>query len=298
MGVLTYDSSTIGLLECLHAYHERVQNCSKDAADKYAVLLNLGQLFTPADIVGIHGISDYKVSKLELKKCVVNWMIKYTDNAASALFVIKIAKETSTHIYKGLKEYIKMAPTPKNYKFNFPILLKKVLAHTRYNCLYDMLCPAKACTYLEDLKKGSKMDRKKVFNFNQPFANETHIGTVSIFHYPLIRPLQLSVHGEGAVNDKIKTKKRWAVADLPSKGSIPNVVVDVQAFVPEMKSASTLSEKSKVNDEIKMKKISAVADLPSEGSIPNVFVNVEAVVWETKSASTLSENQNSMMKSK
>jgi hypothetical protein len=142
------------------------------------------------------------------------------------------------------------------------------------------------------------MDRKKVFNFNQPFANETHIGTVSIFHYPLIRPLQLSVHGEGAVNDKIKTKKRWAVADLPSKGSIPNVVVDVQAFVPEMKSASTLSEKSKVNDEIKMKKISAVADLPSEGSIPNVFVNVEAVVWETKSASTLSENQNSMMKSK
>jgi hypothetical protein len=112
--------------------------------------------------MGIQGISDYKVSKLELKKCVVNWMIKYTDNAASALFVIKIAEETSTHIYKGLKEYIKLTPTAKNYKFDFPILLKKVLAHTHYDCLYYMLCQAKACTYLKDLKKGSNMDRKKV----------------------------------------------------------------------------------------------------------------------------------------
>jgi hypothetical protein len=170
------------------SYHERVQKRSKDDSEKYAVLLRSGQLFTPADIMGIYGISDYKISRVELKKCVVDWMIKYTDNAATALFVCKTAEETATHIYKGIKEYLKLVPKPNRPKFDFPIMLKQVLMHSRFEVLYDMLRQAKACTHLEDLKKGSKMERKKQFNLNQPFFNETDIGTVSIFYYPLISP--------------------------------------------------------------------------------------------------------------
>jgi hypothetical protein len=188
MGVLTYDCRTIGNLECLLAYHERLEKRSKEDAEKYAVLLRSGQLFTPADIMGIYGISDYKISRMELKNCVEDWMIKYTDNAASALFVVKTAEETSTHIYKGVKEYLNTLPDQDKLKFDFPIMLKNILSQTRYDCLYDMLRQAKALTHLEDVKKGSKMDRKKVFNSHQPFSNETDIGVISIFCYPHIRP--------------------------------------------------------------------------------------------------------------
>jgi hypothetical protein len=224
MGVLTYDCSTIGNLECLLAYHDRVQKRSRETADKYALLLRSGQLFTPDDIRGIHGLSDHKISREKLKPCVVEWMIKYTDNAESALYVAKLAEETSKHIYKGLLKYFKITSVSEKTKMDFPILLKQVLAQSRYECLYDMLRQAKACTYLEKTKNETKMeDRKKKFNLYQPFSNETDIGAVSIFRQPDSRAQTNSekmAHGDVLTDVRIsETKKELVMPTLETKVS-------------------------------------------------------------------------------
>jgi hypothetical protein len=258
MGVLTYDCTTIGNLECLLAYHERVlRRCQEDAV-KYAFLLQSGQLFTPADIMGLYGISDYKISRVELKKCVVEWMIKYTDNAASALFVAKAASETSSHIYNGLKAYLKTLPDAEKKKFDFPIMLKDILSYSCYEGLYDMLRHAKAITHLEDLKNGSKMERKKVFNPHQPFFNETDIGVVTIFCYPpngppVSVPKDISVPRAFVPKD-IAVPKDILVESVDTKSTVHEQLNNIDAMklqvdgdmkIPSKTTGTTLKSKTK-----------------------------------------------------
>jgi hypothetical protein len=200
------------------------KNAVERRPTKYALLLRSGQLFTHDDIRGIHGLSEYKTSREQLKPCVVEWMIKYTDNAESALYVAKLAEETAKHIYKGLLEYFKITSGPKKTKMDFPIILKQVLAHSKYECLYDMLRQAKACTYLETTKNKTKMeDRKKKFNLYQPFSNETDIGAVSIFRQPVSRAQTNSeemAHGDVLTDVRItETKKELVKPTLETKVS-------------------------------------------------------------------------------
>jgi hypothetical protein len=96
--ILTHNSETIGALEGLLAIFDTTQQRTEAATVKYKETMEKQTLFSPKLMNGLHGIFDMKFSNDTLKQCVVDWMTKYTNNAASALFVAKLAKNAASQI--------------------------------------------------------------------------------------------------------------------------------------------------------------------------------------------------------
>lgn len=188
ISILQYSVDTIGLLECLLSVSHRSNSRSDEEKKEYATQIVSSDLYTAADICGLYGLYEFKITDTQLKSCVVAWMQKHTDHAASALSMACLAKRAAKHIYNGVLAFYEFQgaihPNLTKPRMDFPVALKQVLRDTRYAQLFGMLYEAYQLTHTDQkVATAKKIDQGgKNFNPIQPIGNITPNGYVSIFN--------------------------------------------------------------------------------------------------------------------
>jgi hypothetical protein len=105
MGILTYKADTIGQLEGLLSVHEKVVKRTAEEDKAYALMIYSKNMFLDELVSCISGVSDFKTSNGKLKPSLLRWMVRYTNHAASALYLATLVKTTFGHIRTGLTTF-------------------------------------------------------------------------------------------------------------------------------------------------------------------------------------------------
>jgi hypothetical protein len=85
--------------------HEKIVK-RKAVEDKaYGRIIYSNNMFPDELVSCISGISDLKTKNGQLKPSLLRWMVRYTDHAASALYLATLVKTTFGHIRTGLTTF-------------------------------------------------------------------------------------------------------------------------------------------------------------------------------------------------
>jgi hypothetical protein len=159
MNLLTANMSTIGLLELLRLQQKEVKQRTVPEIIDYNRLLNSGSFFTEEMVTAAIGINQFLGAGNTIKDQLISWMVSYTADAATALFVAHVAKRVSKFIYDMVNHYLKeikvkdsaakddksdtdILENPrrkKKKKIRYEQSLRQVLKNSRYSGLYNML---------------------------------------------------------------------------------------------------------------------------------------------------------------
>jgi hypothetical protein len=96
---------TIGELELLRIYYESVQQRSAGELVEYTNLIRSGEIFTKDVLIPAIGIAQFLGPEYTVKQKVIDWMVNYTNDAASALSMAHVAKRVSKYIYDQVDRY-------------------------------------------------------------------------------------------------------------------------------------------------------------------------------------------------
>jgi hypothetical protein len=160
MAILGNQLDTIAKLQLLLIHHEKLSQRSATAAAAYAEFFLNETRYTSEYLRAMPDISHLTVGNNEyLKKCTIKWIVKYTVDEGSALYLAAMTKSTSQSIYKSLKEWLQDVDRQNPGKFDrlksmfFDEALKLILRNTRYEILYPMLIEAYQFIYTEKTTK-------------------------------------------------------------------------------------------------------------------------------------------------
>jgi hypothetical protein len=205
MNILISKIDTIACLELLLSLHEKLQLRTGEEQQQYSELLRSGQLFTPATLSGLPDLGHLLRAENVIKEKTLEWMVKYTVDAATAVHVAAMTKTLSMYIYDKIKVYFKEQKAMNNQensnvqgiinkrrmpktKILYEESLRAFLKHTRYHVLYNMLLEAYQFHYLEKpkipIQKIKELD-SPISGRAQPIcvATMSH-GPVTIFNDP------------------------------------------------------------------------------------------------------------------
>jgi ERCC4-related helicase len=126
-----------------------------------------------------------------IKQLCIDWMVKNTADAATALFVAHVAKKVSRYIYGQVNKYLKelkeknsdervetsdkdIVTNPrckKKKEIRYEESLRQVLKNTRFSELYTMLLDIYQLTYLQQESTLADQEKNKVpiHNWHVPF---------------------------------------------------------------------------------------------------------------------------------
>jgi hypothetical protein len=182
---------TIASLEFLLMLHEKVQRRSTDELLEYSEILNSRELFSQAKLKDLPGLCHFVGEGKQIKQVVIDWMVKYTVDEATALHVCSYAKSVSKNLYDSLLSY-KMEAEIKTSGEWYYTYLWTLLKNTRYSVLHKMLIDAYQLQHLEKPKekKGTgrapKEVKKPILPRTHPYYHVIGNGTIiSIFDDPL-----------------------------------------------------------------------------------------------------------------
>lgn len=105
MNILISKIDTIGTLQLLLSHHEKLQKRTAEEQQQYNELLRSGQLFTPTILSGLPGLGHLLRAENVIKEKTLDWMVKYTVDAATALHIAAMTKTLSMYIYDKIKLY-------------------------------------------------------------------------------------------------------------------------------------------------------------------------------------------------
>jgi hypothetical protein len=190
--------------------HEKVQRRSKDELLEYSEILNSRELFSQAKLKDLPGLCHFVGEGKQIKQVVVDWMIKYTVDEATALHVCAYARSVAHTLYDSIKVYKQEAKIVTSGEW-FYTYLWMLLKNTRYSVLHTMLIEANQLQHLEKEKekKGTgrvpKEVKKPILPRTHPYYHLLSNGTIiSIFDDPLnTEPEQV-----GDTTTKPEKKKR------------------------------------------------------------------------------------------
>jgi hypothetical protein len=151
---------TIASLEFLLMLHEKVQRRSTDELLEYSEILNSRELFSQAKLKDLPGLCHLVGEGKQIKQVVIDWMIKYTVDEATALHVCAFARSVSKTLYNSLRIYKMESKIVTSGEWFFTYLWM-LLKNTRYSVLHKMLIEAYQLQYLEKAKE------KKALGVNQ-----------------------------------------------------------------------------------------------------------------------------------
>jgi hypothetical protein len=125
MNLFTTNMSTIGELELLRIYYESVQQRSAGELVEYTNLIRSGEIFTKDVLILAIDIAQFLGPGYTVQQKVIDWMVNYTNDAASALSMAHVAKRVSKYIYDQVDHYW-------NGKKNYRSERGKVRTRNRY----------------------------------------------------------------------------------------------------------------------------------------------------------------------
>jgi hypothetical protein len=168
---------TIASLEFLLMLHGKVQQRSKEELLEYSEILNSRELFLQAKLKDLPGLCHFVGEGKNIKQVVIDWMIKYTIDEATALHVCAFARSVSKTLYDSILLYKKEAKIVTSGEWFFTYLWL-LLNNTRYSVLHTMLIEANQLQHLEKdkEKKALGVNQKKLKN--QYYLGPTHITTL------------------------------------------------------------------------------------------------------------------------
>jgi hypothetical protein len=113
MNLFTTNMSTIGELELLRIYYESVQQRSAGELVEYTNLIRSGEIFTKDVLILAIDIAQFLGPGYTVQQKVIDWMVNYTNDAASALSMAHVAKRVSKYIYDQVDRYWNEKKLPK-----------------------------------------------------------------------------------------------------------------------------------------------------------------------------------------
>jgi hypothetical protein len=143
---------TIASLEFLLMLHGKVQQRSKEELLEYSEILNSRELFLQAKLKDLPGLCHFVGEGKNIKQVVIDWMIKYTIDEATALHVCAFARSVSKTLYDSILLYKKEAKIVTSGEWFFTYLWL-LLNNTRYSVLHTMLIEANQLQHLEKDKE-------------------------------------------------------------------------------------------------------------------------------------------------
>jgi hypothetical protein len=210
--------------------HEKVQRQSIDELLEYSEILNSRELFLQAKLKDLPGLCHLVGEGKQIKQVVIDWMIKYTVDKATALHVCAFARSISKTLYNSLGIYKMEAKIVTSGEW-FYTYLWMLLKNTRYFVLHKMLIDAYQLQYLDKPKekKGTgrqpKEVKKPILPWTHPYYHVLANGRIiSIFEDPL------SPEPDSADETPTKPEKKKIVHKKKNKSSTRSYGQSCQSF--------------------------------------------------------------------
>jgi hypothetical protein len=157
--------------------HGKLQQRSTEELTEYSKIMNSRELFMKGKLKDLPSLCHLVGEGKQIKQVIIDWMIKYTVDKATALHVCAYAKSVAKTLYKSIRDYKREAKivTSGNWFFTCLWILLK---NTRYSVLHSMLIEAYQITFLERDKEKRALGVNQKKTKSQSYLGPTLITTL------------------------------------------------------------------------------------------------------------------------